>query len=57
MSLQVIWILNFDRYFLIFKIKKVKKTIIFATHNRELANKADYKLLISNSGIKRVNAR
>ena len=42
-------------YFL--KLKKLKKTIIFATHNRELANKADYKLLISNGGIKRVNAR
>ena len=39
------------------KLKKLKKTIIFATHNRELANKADYKLLISNGGIKRVNAR
>ena len=42
-------------YFL--KLKKLKKTIIFATHNRELANKADYKLLISNGDIKRVNAR
>ena len=41
-------------YFL--KLKKLKKTIIFATHNRELANKADYKLLISNGYIKRVNA-
>ena len=42
-------------YFL--KLKKLKKTIIFATHNRELANRADYKLLISNGNIKRVNAR
>ena len=42
-------------YFL--KLKKIKKTIIFATHNRELANKADYKLSIFNDGIKRVNAR
>ena len=42
-------------YFL--KLKKIKKTIIFATHNRELANKADYKLSISNGGIKRVNVR
>ena len=42
-------------YFL--KLKKLKKTIIFATHNRELANKADYKLFISNGDIKRVNAR
>ena len=39
------------------KLKKIKKTIIFATHNRELANKADYKLYISNGDIKRVNAR
>tara|TARA_Y100000816_G_scaffold292392_1_gene287414 strand:+ start:1163 stop:1849 length:687 start_codon:yes stop_codon:yes gene_type:complete len=42
-------------YFL--KLKKLNKTIIFATHNRELANKADYKLFISNGDIKRVNAR
>tara|TARA_A100001015_G_scaffold51910_1_gene57034 strand:+ start:31 stop:717 length:687 start_codon:yes stop_codon:yes gene_type:complete len=41
-------------YFL--KLKKSKKTIIFATHNRELANRADYKLFISNGDIKRVNA-
>ena len=41
-------------YFL--KLKKLKKTIIFATHNRELANRADYKLLISKGDIKRVNA-
>ncbi len=42
-------------YFL--KLKKLKKTIIFATHNRELANRADYKLFISKGDIKRVNAR
>ena len=42
-------------YFL--KLKKLKKTIIFATHNRELANRADYKLFSSNGDIKRVNAR
>ena len=41
-------------YFL--KLKKLKKTIIFATHNRELANRADYKLFISDGNIKRVNA-
>ena len=41
-------------YFL--KLKKIKKTIIFATHNRELANRADYKLFISDGNIKRVNA-
>jgi len=37
------------------KLKKLKKTIIFATHNRELAKKADYKLSISNRNIKRIN--
>ena len=42
-------------YFL--KLKKMKKTVIFATHNRELANIADYKLSISKGDIKRVNAR
>ena len=40
---------------LFLKMKKLKKTIIFATHNRELANKADYKLSISNGSIKRFN--
>ena len=42
-------------YFL--KLKRLKKTIIFATHNRELANRADYKLFISDGIIKRVNVR
>ncbi len=42
---------------LFLKFKKLKKTIIFATHNRELANRADYKLFISDGNIKRVNAR
>ena len=42
---------------LFLKLKKLKKTIIFATHNRELANRADYKLFISGGTIKRVNAR
>ncbi len=41
---------------LFLKLKKLKKTIIFATHNRELANRADYKLFISDGIIKRVNA-
>jgi ABC-type lipoprotein export system ATPase subunit len=40
-------------YFL--KLKKLKRTIIFATHNRELANKADYKLSILNGNIKRTD--
>ena len=38
-------------YFL--KLKKLKKTIIFATHNRDLANSADYKLSIFDGNIKR----
>ena len=42
---------------LFLKLKKLKKTIIFATHNREFANMADYKLFISAGNIKRVNAR
>jgi ABC-type lipoprotein export system ATPase subunit len=42
---------------LFLKLKKLKKTIIFATHNRELANRADYKLFISNGDIKRANAQ
>ena len=33
------------------------KAVIFATHNRELANKADYKLSISKGNIKRINAK
>jgi len=40
-------------YFL--KLKKLNKTIIFATHNRDLADKADYKLSISSGNIKRAN--
>ena len=39
------------------KLKKLNKAVIFATHNRELANKADYKLSIFKGNIKRVNAR
>ncbi len=46
-----------DIFSLFLKLKKLKKTIIFATHNRELANKADYKLFISDGNIKRANAR
>ena len=40
-------------YFL--KLKKKNKTILIATHNRELARKADYTLSLSNGNIKRVN--
>ena len=38
-----------------FKLKKMGKAVIFATHNRELANKADYKLSISRGNIKQIN--
>ena len=48
---------SIEIFSLFLKLKKLKKTIIFATHNRELANRADYKLFISNGDIKRVNAR
>ena len=40
-------------YFL--KLKKKNKTILIATHNRELAKKADYTLRIRNGNIIRVN--
>ena len=39
------------------KLKKLNKAVVFATHNRELANKADYKLSIFKGNIKRANAR
>ena len=37
------------------KFKKLNKAVIFATHNRELANKADYKLSIFKGDIKRTS--
>ena len=40
-------------YFL--KLKEKNKIILIATHNRELAKKADYTLSILNGNIKRVN--
>ena len=42
-------------YFL--KLKKLNKAIVFATHNRELANMADYKLSILNSKLLRSNEK
>ena len=45
--------INIFSYFV--KLKKMNKAIIYATHNRELANKADYKLSISDGIIKRLN--
>jgi ABC-type lipoprotein export system ATPase subunit len=47
---------SLDIFSLFLKFKRLKKAIIFATHNRELANKADYKLRISLGNIKRGNA-
>jgi len=40
-------------YFL--KLKEKNKIILIATHNRELAKKADYTLSLSNGNIKRAN--
>ena len=40
-------------YFL--KLKQKNKTILIATHNRELARKADYTLRLSDGDIKRAN--
>ena len=40
-------------YFL--KLKEKNKIVLIATHNRELAKKADYTLSILNGNIKRVN--
>ena len=41
-------------YFL--KLKEKNKIILIATHNRELAKKADYTLSLSEGNIKRINA-
>ena len=40
---------------LFLKFKSQNRSIIFATHNRELADRADYKLKIINGNIKRSN--
>ena len=40
---------------LFLKLKSKNRTIIYATHNRELANRADYKLEIIDGNIKRTN--
>ena len=41
---------------LFLKLKSKNRTILYATHNRELANKADYKLNILDGNITRKNA-
>ena len=42
---------------LLFKLKNNDRVIIFATHNRFFANKADYKISLSNGKIKTVNGK
>ena len=44
-----------DVFNLFLKFKSKNRTIIYATHNRELADKADYKLKIINGIIRRSN--
>ncbi len=47
---------NSDEVFSYFlKLKQKNKIILIATHNREIAKKADYTLSISDGNIKRVN--
>ena len=42
---------------LLFKLKNKDRVIKFATHNRFFANKADYKISLSNGKIKTINGR
>ena len=42
---------------LLFKLKKKDRVIIFETHNRFFANKADYKISLSNGKIKTINGK
>ena len=42
---------------LLFKLKNNDRLIIFATHNRFFANKADYKISLSNGKIKTINGK
>ena len=44
-------------FLIILKSSKKNKAILFATHNRELANMADYKLSIFNSKLLRSNGK
>jgi len=39
------------------KIKSKKRAILYATHNRELSNKADYKLKILDGNVMKINER
>ena len=42
---------------LLFKLKNKDRVIIFATHNRFFANKADYKISLRNGKIKTINVK
>ena len=42
---------------LFLKIKSKKRAILYATHNRELSNKADYKLKILDGNVIKINER
>ena len=42
---------------LFLKFKNQNRTIIYATHNRELANRADYQLKIIDGNISRSNGK
>ncbi len=42
---------------LLFKLKNKDRVIIFATHNRFFANKADYKISLSNGKIKTIDGK
>ena len=42
---------------LLFKLKNKDRVIIFATHNRFFANKADYKISLTNGKIKTINGK
>ena len=42
---------------LLFKLKNKDRVVIFATHNRFFANKADYKISLSNGKIKTINGK
>ena len=42
-------------FFLLSKLKSKKRAILYATHNRELSNRADYKLNILDGNITRKN--
>ena len=46
-----------DIFALFLKIKSKKRAILYATHNRELSNKADYKLKILDGNVIKTNER